>query len=137
MSRSQKVRCWVEWQFFDEDKTKKGFDCDKCHEDTKRLRRCAEDRWDWSIHDGPFPIRIRDGENGYAFCPAKLIRDSPGTSIRCQTMFVRWKAGSLDYDRMDHDEVNRFYLFIRMWEGFEKSRDFKFLSRLLGGDPKK
>lgn len=52
-------------------------------------------------------------------------------------MLVRWKAGALEYATMEYDEVNRFYLFIRLWEGFEKSRDFRFLSRLLGGDPKK
>lgn len=126
----------MEWQFFDEDREKRGFECTKCHEDTKRLRRCEEDRWDFGVHDGPFPIRLREHGDAYGFCPAKILRD-PGIDIRGRTMLVRWKAGALEYATMEYDEVNRFYLFIRLWEGFEKSRDFRFLSRLLGGDPKK
>lgn len=126
----------MEWQFFDDDREKRGFSCEKCHEDTKRIRRCMEDRWDWTVHDGPFPMRIREHGESYGFCPAKVLRDSPGTTVACQTMFVRWKCGAINYDTMDFDEATRFYSFIRSWEGFEKARDFRFLSRLLGGDKK-
>lgn len=79
---------------------------------------------------------MRDEQDGYGFCPAKVIRDSPGTTVLCQGLYVQWKAGKVEYDNLTFEEVNRLYLFIRRWEGFEKSRDYHFLSRLLVGDKK-
>jgi hypothetical protein len=80
---------------------------------------------------------MHDSMEGYGFCPGKLGRDDPGTDSLCRGMFVRWKAGRIDYDNITFEEVNRFYVFIRLWEGFEKQRDFRFLARLIGGDGKK
>lgn len=137
MRKIPKVKCWVEWQFYEEDRSQNGLDCERCLPETMARRRCKEDRWDFGCHDGPFPIKLVNSGHGFGFCPAKLIRDDPGTTIVCQSIFVRWKSGAVDYATMTFEEVSKFYVFIRLWENYEKTRDYRFLARLIGGDGKK
>lgn len=48
----------------------------------QKLRRCREDRWDFTAKDGNvFPIRIHDGGGLYGFCPAKAGRDHTTASL--------------------------------------------------------
>jgi len=48
------------------------FDCKKCPLATQKLRRCREDRWDFTAADSNiFPVRISEGGGLYGFCPAK------------------------------------------------------------------
>lgn len=43
-------------------------------------RRCQEDRYDFTEKDGrAFPIQMTKGGPTFGFCPAKILRDDPGT----------------------------------------------------------
>ena len=65
------------------------FNCEKCLKDPQtkghresiaKLRRCYEDRWDFTEKDGAvFPIQIVNGGPSFGFCPAKVMRDEPKT----------------------------------------------------------
>lgn len=54
----------------------KKFNCEKCPTRTQKLRRCREDREDFSVKDGPFwPMNIFQGGSEYGFCPGKATWD--------------------------------------------------------------
>ena len=47
-----------------------------------KLRRCEEDRWDFTEDDAAlFPIRLTQGGAGYGFCPAKATWDPELVSL--------------------------------------------------------
>lgn len=55
--------------------SKKGrnFICAKCPEKIQKLRRCKEDRWDFTSEDASlFPIKLSSHGGEYGFCPAKV-----------------------------------------------------------------
>jgi hypothetical protein len=59
--------------------SKKGrnFNCQKCPAKVMKLRRCEEDRWDFTDKDASlFPIKLSDHGNAYGFCPAKVTWDN-------------------------------------------------------------
>lgn len=61
----------------------KSFQCSKCPPETKKLRRCAESREDFTHKDnaGVFPIMVtKDGEQ-FGFCPAKATWDPSIVSV--------------------------------------------------------
>lgn len=48
------------------------FDCSTCSERVKKLRRCREERENFTEEDDPFwPMQIEKGGDLYGFCPAK------------------------------------------------------------------
>ena len=53
------------------------FNCAKCPEFTKKKRRCADNREDFTDEDdaSTFPIYVIKGGNLYSFCPAKTTWD--------------------------------------------------------------
>lgn len=53
------------------------FDCSSCPVKIQKLRRCREDRWDFTAEDNPavFPISVKNGGASYGFCPAKSTWD--------------------------------------------------------------
>lgn len=56
--------------------TKGRFDCSTCKASTKKVRRCAEDRLDFTDKDGvQFPIYAQKGGELYGFCPGKATWD--------------------------------------------------------------
>lgn len=70
--------------FADENSIGKGrtFDCQKCPETTKKLRRCGIDgdkdrnRWNFTSKDSiHFPIQLTRGGQFYSFCPGKVSWD--------------------------------------------------------------
>jgi hypothetical protein len=66
----------LELSFADHAKLKesgRNFDCSTCDEKVKKLRRCGEDREDFTFEKdkGPWPIYINQGGELYNFCPAK------------------------------------------------------------------
>ena len=47
-----------------------------------RLRRCREDRWDFTAEDGNlFPIQISEEGGLYGFCPAKATWDQEAIGL--------------------------------------------------------
>lgn len=58
------------------------FDCRECKDSIKKLRRCEDDREDFTNKDGPFwPIQIYQGGELYPFCPGKATWDVELLSI--------------------------------------------------------
>lgn len=52
------------------------FNCASCPIETQNLRRCREERWDFTYKDGGlFPIYVEQGGNAYSFCPGKATWD--------------------------------------------------------------
>jgi hypothetical protein len=64
--------------YADQAKLKKegrSFDCSTCK--VSHLRRCKEDKWDFTENDAPFfPMYVNQGGELYGFCPAKATWDS-------------------------------------------------------------
>ena len=55
----------------------RSFNCQGCPEAVQRIRRCREDRMDFTDKDGAvFPIYLQKGGSGFGFCPAKALWDS-------------------------------------------------------------
>lgn len=52
------------------------FNCFKCSENTKKLRRCRENRFDFTEKDGNiWPMYINDTRHLFSFCPGKATWD--------------------------------------------------------------
>jgi hypothetical protein len=52
------------------------FTCSKCPEQVKKLRRCREDRENFTQKDGAlWPMSVLKGGTTYGFCPAKSTWD--------------------------------------------------------------
>lgn len=75
----------LELHFADHGKlAKKGrsFKCEGCPEAVQKIRRCREDRWDFTAEDSNvFPIQVHEGGGLYGFCPGKATWDHEATSL--------------------------------------------------------
>ena len=66
-----------------------------CPENIRRLRRCREDRWDFTSDDAPFfPISIHKGGAAYGFCPGKATWDF-STVQKYRLLVVTAETGAL------------------------------------------
>lgn len=77
-------------------------DCSKCPDRVKRLRRCDEDRWDFTVTDGSmWPMRVTKHGELYGFCPAKSTWDARVVGyynalvVACETG-CQWSLGGID-----------------------------------------
>jgi len=75
----------MELQFADHGKLKKqgrSFDCATCPVKVQEIRRCREDKWNFTAKDGNvFPIRVQEGGGLYGFCPGKVTWDHEAMNI--------------------------------------------------------
>lgn len=63
-------------------KAGRNFNCENCSERVRSLRRCREDRFDFTENDNPiFPIVIEKGGTPYNFCPGKATWDFEAVSL--------------------------------------------------------
>lgn len=116
----------------------RNFDCSKCLEATKKIRRCTEERWDFTSKDGKdFPISLIKGTEGHSFCPSKLHRDDPAFVLYCHQLYVAYKTGNLpkgrSTDMMDAQTLTDLQFFIKHWESLAESEKFNRLGMMLGG----
>jgi hypothetical protein len=70
----------LELSFADHEKLSnegRSFDCSTCPVNVKKLRRCQEDREDFTFEQdkGPWPMYVNKGGEFYGFCPAKATWD--------------------------------------------------------------
>jgi hypothetical protein len=55
----------------------RSFNCETCPEKVKQVRRCYEDREDFTEADGSiWPMTIEPGGHQFGFCPAKAAWDA-------------------------------------------------------------
>lgn len=123
------------------------FSCDKCLKDPQtkkyrgtiaKLRRCHEDRWDFTEKDSScFPIQIEQGGPTFGFCPAKVARDDPYAMMVYKMLIAiletgLWpdKGGLYDQDVNWIDLVAEFGPLRKTLEFNEK---FKTVAQSLGG----
>lgn len=88
--------------YADQAKLKKegrAFDCSTCK--VSHLRRCREDRWDFTEEDASFfPMYVQQGGDLYGFCPAKATWDSwtitMYKALLCATTTgTQWNSGGI------------------------------------------
>jgi hypothetical protein len=76
----------LELSFADHGKLKeegRNFDCSTCEVRIQKLRRCHEDREDFTFEadKGPWPMYVNKGGELYGFCPAKSTWDQSVVSL--------------------------------------------------------
>ena len=88
----------IDLNFADHAKLKsegRNFDCSTCPSRIQKIRRCHEDRWDFTEEDAPyFPMPVNKGGNLYGFCPAKVTWDNQTTTL-FNTLVVAIEYGTL------------------------------------------
>ena len=68
-------------------------DCQVCPERVQKLRRCREDRWDFTEKDGSaWPMYVEPGGEMYGFCPAKAGWD-PNLIRLFQLLLIATETG--------------------------------------------
>jgi len=79
----------------------RGFTCAKCPVKVQALRRCKEDRWDFTAKDGNvFPIKLDTkslGSTAYGFCPAKATW-YPEIASMANMLMISAETGNLFYN---------------------------------------
>lgn len=80
----------------------KSFQCSKCPAETKKLRRCAESREDFTHkdHAGVFPIMVSKEGEQFGFCPGKATWDPSIVSVYNSLVMTAetgnlWNSGGL------------------------------------------
>lgn len=110
--------------------------CKGCPKDLQIRRACHTDKWDHPI-GGAFPIRLIEGTEGHGFCPGKIIRDENEFHENMQKLWLSWKMGIFpgadSIDEIDDYDFHAMSAMIRIWEEYERRKDYRFLGQLLGG----
>jgi hypothetical protein len=69
------IEALLDLHFADPDRAST-FNCSTCIAGVKRLRKCDEDRLDFTEEDGNiWPMRVTEGGSFFGFCPAKAKRN--------------------------------------------------------------
>lgn len=70
-------------------------DCQACPERVQKLRRCREDRFDFTEEDGAaWPMYVERGGDLYGFCPAKATWD-PQLTRTFQLLLIAAETGAM------------------------------------------
>lgn len=104
----------------------------------KKLRRCNEDRFDFTEKDATFfPMSINQGGQTYGFCPAKATWDSEAISLY-NTLVVSLKYGKLFTDNNLIDQP-AFLIDLMSWFAsvFEQTEWASRMRAIFGGDDNK
>jgi len=85
----------------------RSFTCSKCDDKIKALRRCKEDREDFTAKDASFwPIYISPGGEPFSFCPGKATWDNEAMAI-FKILTIAAESGNIElcaggiYDQPD------------------------------------
>ena len=87
----------------------RNFNCLECPERIQKLRRCREEREDFTEVDNPsvFPMYVNRGGELYGFCPAKATWDPELASTFRLLMIVAGPLFARHNDRLAHDIEQR------------------------------
>lgn len=74
----------------------KSFRCSSCPDETKKLRRCADSREDFTHkdHAGVFPIMVTKEGEQFSFCPGKATWDPSIVSVY-NSLVIAAETGAL------------------------------------------
>lgn len=106
----------------------RGFDCSQCSDRVMDLRRCKEDREDFTSDDGPmWPLYIEKGGGLYGFCPGKVTRDKEIFEMY-NILVISTETGQLPYKGCLNEQPG---WFVRLLSWFiPLYRDMVFKSRM-------
>ena len=113
------------------------FNCATCPKKIQKLRRCMEDRWDFTSDDSMiFPMQIANGGALYSFCPAKSTWDLETRNV-FNILMISAETGQL---YRDGGIINQPEWFITLLSEFIPVYDkIKFTNKaqMILGDGKK
>lgn len=113
------------------------FTCSECPDAIKTLRRCEEDRWDFTEEDASFwPIQITPEGGFFSFCPGKATWDMEVANI-FRMLVITAETGQLLEKGAILDQ-QRWYIELLSWF-LPRYNDLRFYSRARAilGDGKK
>jgi hypothetical protein len=121
----------LELSFSDHQKLKesgRNFDCSTCDQKVKNLRRCQEDREDFTFEQdkGPWPIYVNQGGELYSFCPAKATWDHAVVNI-FRLLVLSSETGALIEKGGLNDQPSWFIEHLSWFA--PKYHEYKFNSR--------
>lgn len=116
----------------------RSFNCATCDPKIKKIRRCQEDREDFTAEDGAlWPMYIQEGGELYGFCPAKATWDL-SLSHHFSLMVIIAQTGTMPYEGGLYDQpaelIEELAWFLPRYE------QMKFIQKadmILGGDTSK
>ena len=102
-----------------------------------KLRRCEEDRWDFSTEDASFfPIKLAEHGQGYGFCPGKVTWDqSVGETFRL--LVLCYETKSLLYSGGIAEQPSWFVELISWFIPRYDEYKFYYRAKSILGDSKK
>lgn len=106
----------------------RSFNCTSCPERIQKLRRCREDRDDFTEADAPFfPLQIEKGGQTYGFCPGKATWDREAVDLY-RLLIVAAETGTMLDDgslsAQSHDWIELLAWFLPFYD------HQKFVSRV-------
>jgi hypothetical protein len=93
----------------------RSFSCSDCKDSIKKLRRCSEDREDFTAEDGSFwPIQISQGGELFGFCPGKATWDIEVVSI-FRLLIVCAETGNINLINGSITEQPSWWIEVISW----------------------
>lgn len=131
----------VELSFADHAKLKtqgRSFTCEKCSDKIKQLRRCQEDREDFTEKDGSlWPIQIENGGELFGFCPGKASWDNE-IIARYKILTIAAESGSINLCRGGINDQPDWWIDALSWFlPRYSSNQFSSRAKMILGDGKK
>ena len=107
----------------------RSFDCASCKESVRKLRRCGEDREDFTKDDGAFwPIQLYQGGELYGFCPAKATWDQEIVSV-FKLLILSAETGNINLVQGAIEDQPAWWLDQVSWF-VPKYKQIQFISRV-------
>lgn len=104
----------------------RNFSCASCPLAIQKIRRCREDRIDFSEKDGSiWPIYVQKGGQGFGFCPAKATWDSDAMGIY-RLLSLAAETGTM-YESGGLADQPAWWIDLAAWF-MPRYRDFKVMS---------
>lgn len=129
----------IELSFADHAKLKsqgRSFDCQTCPDRIKKLRRCLEDRFDFTGDDNAvFPIQIEKGLNLYGFCPAKATWDPEAVTAYRMLLIARETGNMIDNEPLSM-QSSAWIELLSWFIGFYDNLKFVQRLKMVFGDAK-
>jgi hypothetical protein len=110
------------------------FDCQACPKRVQEIRRCREDRDDFTSDDGAvFPIMIEKGGTGFSFCPGKATWDREAVSLY-RLLIVAAETGTMLDNGSLSDQSDLWIELLAWFIPFYEQQKFVSRVKLVLGD---
>jgi hypothetical protein len=130
------IMALLELQFAEADRAKT-FRCTTCPASIQKLRRCHEERFDFTEADAPFwPIQITKGGELYNFCPGRATRDFEAVSLYNAIMLTA-ETGALWEDGGISSQPAWYMDLVSAYVPLYNELRFSSRARMVLGDGKK